>query len=91
MIVVVSHSSSMVLCKLLVMLQVQLQTVYSHHPLDFHHFDTGSGRYLVTFDWGGLPAPHVASYIATVVVSCEGISAACMGAYDQHINHVCIG
>ena len=44
--VVASDGNSMVLRKLLVMLQVQLQTVYSHHALEFHRFDTGSGRYV---------------------------------------------
>ena len=46
---------------------------------------------LAMFDWGAFPAPHVASYIAAVVASCEGICAAYMGVYDQHISHVCIG
>ena len=73
MIVVVSNSNSMVLRKLLVMLQVQLQTVYSHHALEFYHLDTGSVRYNSYIDWAGVAVPRVASYIAVVAASCEGM------------------
>ena len=71
--VVVSNSNSMVLRKLLVMLQVQLQTVYSHHALEFYCFDTGSGRYISYVDWAGVAVPRVASYTAVVAALCEGI------------------
>ena len=49
------------------------------------------GGTLAMFDWVRFPALRVASYIAAVDASYEGICAAYMGAYDQHISHVCIG
>ena len=44
--VVASDGNSMVLCKLLIMLQVQLQTVHSHHTLELYRSDIGSERYV---------------------------------------------
>ena len=69
--IVDNNSNSMVLHKLLVMLQVQLQTVHSHHAPEFYHFDTGSGRYAGYINWAGVAVPRVASYTAIVVASCE--------------------
>ena len=71
--VAASNRNSMVSCKLLVVLQVQLQTLYSHHTLEFYCFDIGSGRYASYVDWAGVAVPRVVSYIAVVAASYEGM------------------
>ena len=71
--IVDSIANGMVLHKLLVMLQVQLQTVHSHHAPEFYRFDTGSVRYASYIDWAGVAVPRVASYTAVVAASCEGM------------------
>ena len=71
--IVDNNSNSMVLHKLLVMLQVQLQTVHSHHALEFYCFDIGSGRYVIYVDWAGVAVLRVASYTSVVTALCEGM------------------
>ena len=68
-----SIGKSSMLLKLLVMLQVQLQTVHSHHAPEFNHFDTGSGRYTSYTDWAGVAVLRVASYTSVVTALCEGM------------------
>ena len=71
MIVVTSNGNRMVLRQLLVMLQVQLQTVHSHHSPEYYHYDTSSGSYASYIDWAGVAVLQFALYTTVVAASCE--------------------
>ena len=80
--VVARDGNHKVLCKLLVILQVQLQTVHTHHTLEFYHLIQAVKGTLAMFDWVVFSVPRVMLYTTAVAASHKGIWVACIGAYE---------